>query len=466
MVLGSSESGGCARRGSPENPAARAALVLRKLLRPGKHADGNMVVSVHRRAGADYWNEQADDTAERVIGQECCLARQSPRRDGLFAGEALEVGHLALHFLAGGVGGGADALDAQLEFVGVGGAREGFIEGDELLRVEVEERLIEGLHAVLAGARGDGVVDQTCFVGVDDAVANVTGSDHDFDGGHAAFIVGAAHQALRYDGLQSGGELQTNLFLLRRREDRDDTLNRFRGVKSVQGGENEVTGFRGKQRRGNGFEVAHFADQNHVGVLTQSGAQCGGKVGGIHFDFALVDETLLIAVQEFDGVFDGDDVVGALGVEAVDHGGQGGGLTGTGGSGAEHEATLLFANFGDDGGKVELLSGANLGRNDAQDHAYVAPLLEDVDTEAAQTRDAISHIQLRRFLELLLLAVGHHAESHGKHLFGRDASDISERVEQAVHAQIGVISDFQVQVGGLAFDRAAEKIVNADGHVV
>jgi hypothetical protein len=40
----------------------------------------------------------------------------------LLAGEAFEVCHLAFHFLAGGVGGGTDTLDAQLEFVGVGGA--------------------------------------------------------------------------------------------------------------------------------------------------------------------------------------------------------------------------------------------------------------------------------------------------------------------------------------------------------
>src|SRR5260370_26232759 len=91
-----------------------------------------------------------------------------PRRDELqlFAGEALEVGHLALHFLAGGVGGGANALDAQLEFVGVVGAREGFVEGDELLGVEVEERLIEGLHAVLAGSGREWAPDSTRFVGV------------------------------------------------------------------------------------------------------------------------------------------------------------------------------------------------------------------------------------------------------------------------------------------------------------
>src|SRR5260370_31993253 len=92
----------------------------------------------------------------------------------LLAGEALEVGHLALHFLAGGVGGGADALNAQLEFVGIGGAREGFIQGDELLRVEIEQRLIERLHAVLAGAGGDGVVNQAHLVPVNDAIGQVT----------------------------------------------------------------------------------------------------------------------------------------------------------------------------------------------------------------------------------------------------------------------------------------------------
>src|SRR6266702_1943191 len=204
MVLGSSESGGCARRGSPENPAARAALVLRKLLRPGKHSDGNMVVSVHRRAGADYWNEQADDTAERVIGQECILARQSPRRDGLFAGEAIEVGHLTLHFLAGGVGGGANALDAQLEFIGVGGASQSFVKSDELLGVKIEERLIERLHTVLAGAGGDSVMNQARFVRVDDAIADVAGGDHDFNGRNAALVIGAANEALRDDGLQRG----------------------------------------------------------------------------------------------------------------------------------------------------------------------------------------------------------------------------------------------------------------------
>ena len=76
------------------------------------------------------------------------------------------------------------------------------------------------------------------------------------------------------------------------------------------------------KRGGNGFEVAHFADQNDVGVLTKGSAQRGRKVRGVDFDFALVDEAALVAMQEFDGVFDGDEVIGAVGVDAVDHGGE------------------------------------------------------------------------------------------------------------------------------------------------
>ena len=221
---------------------------------------------------------------------------------------------------------------------------QGFFEGDELLGVEIEERLIESLHAVLAGAGGDGVVDQARLVGVDDAIADVGGGDHDFDGGDAAFVVGAADEALGDDGFQRGGQLQANLFLLGRRKDGDDALNGFRGVESVQCGENQVAGFGGEQGGGNGFEVAHFADQDHVGILTKGGAQSGREVGGVDFDFALVDEAALVAVQEFDGVFDGDEVIGAVGVDAVDHGGERGGLTGTGGAGDEDQAALLFAN--------------------------------------------------------------------------------------------------------------------------
>ena len=144
--------------------------------------------------------------------------------------------------------------------------------------------------------------------------------------------------------------MQTNLFLFGWREDRDNTLNGFGSVEGVQRGENQVAGFGGEQGGGNGFEVAHFADEDDVGVLTKCGAERGGKVGGVHFDFALIDKAALVAMEKLDGVFNGDEVIRAIGVDAVNHRGESGGLTGTRGSGDENEAALLFANFVDDVG--------------------------------------------------------------------------------------------------------------------
>ena len=75
-------------------------------------------------------------------------------------------------------------------------------------------------------------------------------------------------------------------------------------------------------------------------------------------------------------------------------------------------------------GRFSSSDRANLRGDHAQHHAHVAALLEHVDAEAAQSRHAVGHVELGRFLEFLLLAVGHHAERHRQHLFGRDARHV------------------------------------------
>jgi len=57
------------------------------------------------------------------------------------------------------VGRGANTLNAKAEFVRVRGAEQGFFKRDELLGVQIEDGLIESLHAVLRGAGRDGVVE-------------------------------------------------------------------------------------------------------------------------------------------------------------------------------------------------------------------------------------------------------------------------------------------------------------------
>jgi hypothetical protein len=114
--------------------------------------------------------------------------------------------------------------------------------------------------------------------------------------------------------------------------------------------------------------------------------------------------------------------------------------------------------------QIQLFDGANLGGNNAQHHAHIAALLKDVDAEAPQAGHAIGHVQLGRLLELLLLAVGHHAEGHGEHLFRSDAGHLGLADEGAINAHVGMITDLQMEVRGLLFYGATQQFINAGWH--
>ena len=221
-----------------------------------------------------------------------------------------------------------------------------------------------------------------------------------------------------------------------------------------------MAGFSGVQRGADGFQIAHFADQDDVRILTQGGAQRGAERRRIHFHFALVDVALLVAMQKFDRVFDGDDVFGAGGVDAVHHGGQRRRFTGAGNAGDQNQAARHFANLFHDLGQVKFVEGANFGGDDAQHQSHVAALLENVHTEAAQSGDAVGHVNFRGFFEFLLLARRHHAERHGQHVFGADAGLVGQRSQVAIDAQMGIVADLQMQVGGPALHGDAQQVIN------
>ena len=61
------------------------------------------------------------------------------------------------------------------------------------------------------------------------------------------------------------------------------------GVDGVQGAENQVPGFGGGDGGAGGLQVAHFADENYVRVLTERVAKAGGEIRDVAADFALLD---------------------------------------------------------------------------------------------------------------------------------------------------------------------------------
>ena len=205
--------------------------------------------------------------------------------------------------------------------------------------------------------------------------------------------------------------------------------------------------------------VAHLTDQDHVGVLAQGAPERGREGAGVHLHLALVHDGLLVPVQELDGVLDGDDVLGALGVDVVDHRGQGRGLAGARGAGAEDQPALLVADLFEHGGQAQLAHGHDLDGDDAQHEADGAPLLEDVAAEAAEAGHGVGDVDLQVVLELLLLAVAHDGERHGDGVLLHEALGLHQRDELAVDAQHGVGAHLQVEVGRLPLGRDLQEII-------
>jgi hypothetical protein len=63
-----------------------------------------------------------------------------------------------------------------------------------------------------------------------------------------------------------------------------------------------MAGFGGLQRDFDGLPVTHFADQNDLGGLAESGAQGQCEAGRIAVQLTLVDRALFVGVQELDWI--------------------------------------------------------------------------------------------------------------------------------------------------------------------
>ncbi len=96
--------------------------------------------------------------------------------------------------------------------------------------------------------------------------------------------------------------------LFSKREQAEDTVDGLAGIDRVQGAENQMAGFRGHQRDFHCGAVAHFADEDDFGRLAQGGPQAVGIVVKIVPEFALVEGGFALRMNEFDRIFQRNDV--------------------------------------------------------------------------------------------------------------------------------------------------------------
>ena len=300
-----------------------------------------------------------------------------------------------------------------------------------------------------------------------DQVADRRGRDQHLGGDDPAHPIGGRQKLLRDDPLQGDRELSAHLPLLLRREDVDDPVHGLGGRLGVQGGEDEVAGLGRGQRRGDRLQIAHLADQDHVGVLAQGGAKAEGEVRRVGADLALVDDRAFVLVQELDRVLDRQDVVLVLAVDHVDHRRQGRRLARAGRAGDEHEATRFGGQLAQHLRHAERVEGGDVLRHEAEGGADRATLEEAVDAEAGDAGDRIGEVELLGVLEAFALVVVEDAVDDLAGLLAGEHREALHRLDLPLVADRRRETRGQMHVGGLGLDHATENLreVEVHGHL-
>ena len=256
-----------------------------------------------------------------------------------------------------------------------------------------------------------------------------------------SLVIGARQQALAQDAFQDQRQLGPDLGLLVRRKHVDDAVDGGGSRIGVQRGESQVAGLGDAERRFNGLQISHFADQNHIRVFSKGRPQGVGERLGVGVQLALVDHAVLVHVHELDRVLDGEDVLVALAVDLVDHGSQGGGLPRSGRSRHQDQAARLVTQLADHGRQSQLMEGLDLERNETEDARRGAALVEDVGAEAGQALQAEGEVEFETLFEAMLLGIAHHAVGQ---LFGLRRGEL----RQIERHQMPVHPDLRRRVGG------------------
>ncbi|EQD02057.1 hypothetical protein NM3141_2205 [Neisseria meningitidis NM3141] len=214
---------------------------------------------------------------------------------------------------------------------------------DQPLAHQRLQRLVHCLHTARLPGLQDGV-NLRDFVFADEVADGGVGNQ-DFVRGDTAVAVVRFQQVLGDDGGQRFGQHRAHHFFFSRREYVHNTVDGFCCAGRVQRAENQVSGFGGGQCQADGFWVAHLADKDNVGVFAQCGTQRVGEAEGVLVQLALVNQGFFALVDEFNRVFDGQDVCRLGFVDVVDHRGKRGRFARTGRAGNQNHAARRFCDF-------------------------------------------------------------------------------------------------------------------------
>ena len=340
-------------------------------------------------------------------------------------------------------------LDAQAQVVGGNGLAQGFVVFDLTLDVEFEQVLVEGLHAVRARARHEFAdFHELAF---ENQILHGGGVEQQVDDGGTLAAVFLDGEALADDAGQVERQIHEDLFAAVFLVEVDDTLDGLGGGVGVDGEDAQVAGL-GKLEGvfHTGF-AANLADTDDVGRLTHRALDGDFPVVGVDADFALGEDAAAGFVDEFDGVFDGDDVAGHFVVAVVEHGCHGGRFTGTCRAGKDQKAARGKGEVFEFGGQAEALHFGDFLVDAAQDHADAALFVVGVDTVTGVAAGLDGVVEFPFAVEGLKLLGVHGGFDDGGCVFagqgfvrdgGQGAADFDGRREACADEDVGCAAFF------------------------
>ena len=130
------------------------------------------------------------------------------------------------------------------------------------------------------------------------------------------------HEVLRNHAAEQHAQRGAHLLATLFRDDVDDAVDRLRRGVRVQGSDHQYARLRRLDSEPDRLQIAHLADDEHVGRFSQGAAQRGREGLRVLADLPLSDHRAHVVVQVFERVLDADDVLLRSLVDLVDHRGQ------------------------------------------------------------------------------------------------------------------------------------------------
>ena len=213
------------------------------------------------------------------------------------------------------------------------------------------------------------------------------GGVHEDLAGESDAALAAGEKTLAEDTAKALRDHGANLGLLAGGEHVEDAVECRGGVAGVHGADDQVTGLGGGDGHLDGGQVAELTDDDDIGIFAQGGAQGAAEGGRVLADLTLGDIAPKAGMEEFEGVFDGDDVIVTRSVELVDEGVERGRFSRADGAGDEDEAVVIAQQLLEDRDVFEPQFGRrkDVFGDDAVGAFATLLVVHEVDADAAAT---------------------------------------------------------------------------------